>query len=93
MSILILNKNILILSHEWGHHTLNHIKSPTDPTFDIKLIHDKQDREKKEDEADAYAAKFIKEFFYDKESIIEYMRNNSASETDFKHRADILLNF
>ena len=78
-----------ILSHEWGHHTLNHIKAPTDPSFDIKKIQDKNDRQLKEDEADSYASNFIKEFFYDKEPIIDFIRNSSPN--DFKHRINILL--
>ena len=78
-----------ILSHEWGHHVLNHIKTPTDPSFDIKKLQDKNERQVKENEADSYASKFITEFFYDKQPIKDFIRENSPN--DFEHRIDILL--
>ena len=64
-----------ILGHEWGHHVLGHIKVPTDINRDYNESHILRD--KKEDEADAYAAGFIKEFFYNKKPIIDFINNTS----------------
>lgn len=61
-----------ILAHEWGHHVLKHVF--TNPnTLSIK------EKESKEDEADEYASKFIKEFMYDTAPIIDFFKRHSPN--------------
>ena len=81
------DENVLahILSHEWGHHVLGHIKIPG--MIDEKILKDKEDRDRKEDEADAYAAAFIKEYFYNKTPITEYIKSISPN---YGNRIEIL---
>lgn len=81
------DENILahILAHEWGHHVLGHIKIPG--LIDEKILKDKGDRDRKEDEADAYAAAFIKEYFYKKPPIIQYIKSISPN---YDNRIEIL---
>ena len=64
------NINIIahILAHEWGHHVLRHMN-------DVELLHIESKKEDfntiqdKENEADLYAANFIKEYSYDVDDI------------------------
>ena len=67
-------KNIMahIVAHEWGHHYLRHVF--TNPNTLSNL-----EKEKKEDEADEYAAKFIKEYAYDKTPINDYFKRHSPN--------------
>ena len=80
------NENVIahIMSHEWGHHVSNHIElippSPSEmPT--------KEERQEKENEADLYAAKFIKEYMYDRGPIIDFLKKHPA---DLENRLKIL---
>lgn len=70
-----------IVAHEWGHHVLKHVF--TDPS---KIS--KEEKQKKEDEADKYASEFIKEYTYDIEPIVEYFKRHSP---DFRERIQILV--
>ena len=76
-------ENILahILAHEWGHHALKHVF--TNP----KNLSSKE-LEAKEDEADEYASKFIKEYMYDTTPIIDFFKRHSPN---FNERINILL--
>lgn len=78
------NINIIahVLSHEWGHHILEHIKK--DPP---KIMPDRNEVQSKENEADTYAAHFIKEYSYDTEDISNFMREHPA---DLENRLHIL---
>ena len=79
-----------ILSHEWGHHVLNHLELPNNETNNEK----KQDIEvinKIEDEADRYAAGFIKKYSYNTDNIINYIKKHSNNSKIAEHRIDILL--
>ena len=76
-------KNILahIVAHEWGHHALKHVF--TDPST-LNIL----EKEQKENEADEYASKFIKEYMYDIVPIIDYFKRHSPN---FDARKKILL--
>ena len=72
-----------VMSHEWGHHVLRHIKKAPS-IHDIEPIHIVKE---KEDEADAYAARFVKSNNYDIDSIIAFMREHPI---DLENRIQIL---
>lgn len=80
------NENILahILSHEWGHHISKHIELIPPPPHNMPTP---QERQRKEDEADTYAAKFIKKYSYDKQTIIDFLHKHPF---DLKNRLEIL---
>ena len=65
-----------------GHHILEHIKR--DPP---KIMPDRNEVQSKENEADTYAAHFIKEYSYDTEDISNFMREHPA---DLENRLHIL---
>ena len=67
LSLIPENVNIIahILAHEAGHQILEHIKIPPH----------QNDLGKCEDEADAFAAKFIKSHNYDLEPIKDYIKS------------------
>ena len=89
--IIIMNDKVLteekevmahILAHEWGHHVLNHIELVRENN---KPSH--TERQNKENEADAYAAGFIKEFCYSKEPIKKFLKEHPH---DLENRLNIL---
>lgn len=73
--VLTEDNNILahVLAHEWGHHKNNHIPliAPNENEKETKAQIDE-----KEDEADLFAAEFIKEYQFDKGTIISFMRSS-----------------
>lgn len=73
-----------ILAHEWGHHTLGHILHPNVSRNERELEHT---RKRKENEADAYAAKFIKDHNYDINSIVFFIKQHPF---DIENRLNIL---
>ena len=79
------NINIIahILSHEWGHHVLRHmtIEPNSFKTEEFDAI------QEKENEADLYAANFIKEYSYDVNNIKDFMREQPG---DLENRLNIL---
>ena len=75
-----------ILSHEWGHHVLRHLK-PTNVLKKEKNINNLDDRQQKENEADTYASKFIKDKSFRKDSIIKFMKEHPF---DLENRLNIL---
>ena len=77
-----------ILSHEWGHHLLNHL-IPID-MINNKNISNKDDRQKKENEADAYASKFICKKGFNKDIILNFFKQYSLF--DYENRKKILCN-
>ena len=77
-----------IMSHEWGHHLLNHLV-PID-IIENMPIPNKDDRQEKENEADAYAAKFIDNKNFDKDIIIKFFKQYSLF--DYENRKKILIN-
>tara|TARA_Y100000741_G_scaffold221663_1_gene168982 strand:+ start:41 stop:517 length:477 start_codon:yes stop_codon:yes gene_type:complete len=92
--VIVLNPTIIpddsnviahILGHEWGHHVLRHIepRGPDTPPEGSNR------RQEKENEADAYAARFIKTYDYDTDAIISFLREHPI---DFENRMQILLN-
>tara|TARA_B100001758_G_C18400292_1_gene608573 strand:+ start:553 stop:960 length:408 start_codon:yes stop_codon:yes gene_type:complete len=78
------NINIIahILSHEWGHHILQHIQKT--PPINMP---EPEEIQIKENEADTYAAHFIKEYSYDKDDIINFMKDHPF---DLDNRLNIL---
>lgn len=74
-----------ILAHEWGHHKNNHIPLiPPNPTEKET----KAQIDEKEDEADLFAAEFIKEYGYNKDPIIRFMQ--SSRDPTLEKRITIL---
>tara|TARA_Y100000768_G_scaffold346843_1_gene294687 strand:- start:2566 stop:2997 length:432 start_codon:yes stop_codon:yes gene_type:complete len=73
-----------ILAHEWGHHVLEHIEHYPPSSENMP---DNTTRQLKENEADAYAAEFIKKYNYDKDSIIQFFREHPH---DLENRISIL---
>ena len=72
-----------IISHEWGHHVLRHIERfPSRESSESIQI-----RQQKENEADCYAAKFVKQFRYDLDSIIAFFEEHPI---DIENRITIL---
>jgi hypothetical protein len=69
-----------IMGHEWGHHALRHIERVSD-------IEGQDRRQTKENEADAYAAKFIKTYDYDVEVVSKFLKEHSL---DIENRIQIL---
>ena len=69
------DKNICahVLAHEWGHHVCNHILLEPPP---IHKRSNPSDAQKKENEADLFAAKFIKKYNYDIDEIANFMREH-----------------
>ena len=91
--IILINFNLIpknedviahILSHEWGHHILKHIKLIPPLPHNMPS---QQERQIKENEADTYAAKFIKEYSYNREPIIKFLHSHPV---DLKNRLAIL---
>ncbi len=74
-----------ILSHEWGHHVMGHIDifSP-----EKQLLETRVTRQNKENEADLFAAQFIKKYSYDTDNIIAFFREHPH---DLDNRIQILL--
>lgn len=92
--IIVLNPTIIpddtnviahILGHEWGHHVLRHIE----PWTSNMAPESSNRRQEKENEADTYAAKFIKTYNYDIDAIIGFLREHPI---DLDNRMQILLN-
>ena len=81
------NINIIahILSHEWGHHVLRHLELEPPTNYKTEDINEIQE---KENEADLYAANFIKEYSYDVDNIKSFMREHPE---DLDNRLEILL--
>ena len=69
------DKNVYahILAHEWGHHVCNHILLEPPP---MHLRPKPSEIQEKENEADLFAAKFIKKYNYDVEEIANFMRDH-----------------
>jgi len=91
--VIVLNPTIIpddpsviahVLGHEWGHHVLRHIE-PRGPDIPPE---NSERRQEKENEADAYAARFIKTYRYDTDAIISFMREHPI---DLENRMQILL--
>lgn len=91
--IIVLNPTIIpddtnviahILGHEWGHHVLRHIE-PWTPDM---APEGSNRRQEKENEADTYAARFIKTYNYDIDAIISFLREHPI---DLENRIQILL--
>ena len=80
------NESVLahVLSHEWGHQVLKHIELV--PPH-ISQMPNQQQRQEKENEADKFAASFIKEYGYSKNDIEHFMRQNPH---DLENRLNIL---
>lgn len=94
--IIIINSQIIpnnieviahILSHEWGHHFNRHIELEPPNIENMPNFHERQ---QKEDEADTYAAKFIKELDFNKDPIINFFKSNPM---DLENRIRILNSF
>ena len=62
-----------VLAHEWGHHVLRHIKHDPPP---MNLRPSQLEVQKKEHEADEYAAKFVQKYNYNKEIIASFMKKH-----------------
>ena len=82
------DKNVIahILSHEWGHHVLRHLK-PINELIKKNFINHPDERQQKENEADTYAAKFIKDKSFKKDSIIKFLNQHPF---DLENRLSIL---
>ncbi len=82
------DENILahVLAHEWGHHVSKHIKHDPPP---MNLRPSQAEVQKKEHEADQYAAQFVKKYNYDIETIATFMRDHPF---DLDNRLAILFN-
>lgn len=59
-----------VIAHEWGHHVLRHISLVPPHSSQMPSS---EERQEKENEADTYAALFIKEFFYNKKPIEKFI--------------------
>ena len=70
------DSNVLahIISHEWGHHILRHIEYTSTPN--VMKQENFAIKQQKENEADKYAANFIKKYSYNKEPIIAFFREH-----------------
>ena len=82
------DENIIahILAHEWGHHVNRHIE--LDPPT-IENMPNFAERQSKENEADEYAARFIKENKFDTDPIINFFKRHPM---DLENRINILNN-
>lgn len=71
------NDSILahVLSHEWGHHVLKHIKL-------IPIKETKEEINKKEIEADKYAASFCKKYNYNIDDIEKFLNQHPCDDLD-----------
>ena len=80
------DKNVYahILAHEWGHHVCNHILLEPPP---MHLRPKPSEIQEKENEADLFAAKFIKKYNYNVEEIAHFMREHPH---DLDNRLSIL---
>ena len=99
--IIVLNPEILqedisviahVMAHEWGHHVLQHIsKTPaclgSDPALGSMTVERMHSRQTKENEADAYAARFIKSHDYDPDAVMAFFREHPV---DLENRMRIL---
>ena len=75
-----------ILAHEWGHHISKHLK-PLDVQEIMKLKPEsKDDIQKKENEADAYAAIFINKKSLNKDIIISFIKKYSPYDSENRIR-------
>ena len=82
-----------VMAHEWGHHVLQHIsKTPaclgSDPALGSTAVERMGSRQAKENEADTYAARFIKSHKYDSDAIMAFMREHPF---DLENRLQILM--
>ncbi len=93
--IIVINPNFIpeddniiahILGHEWGHHVLSHINKKH-TLLQNSLKETSQQRQQKENEADAYAARFVKKFNYNLDTIIAFFREHPI---DLENRIKIL---
>ena len=73
-----------VLSHEYGHHMMGHVKVNPQFLFIYEL-------NKCEDEADRYAKSFIRANKYDLKPIEQFVRTNTQCNKLLKNRLDILL--
>ena len=71
-----------ILSHEWGHHVLGHMQDLNNSMQNLN-----NSMQNKENEADAYAARFVKLHSYNVDDIINFMREHPV---DLENRIQIL---
>lgn len=97
-----------IMSHEWGHHVLNHLKvskmenisktmeyyhrfkntnNQVKKKFHKFLENLNKDKQQKENEADGYAAQYIKVNNIDKKPIIDFLKSHPF---DLQNRLNIL---
>ena len=88
LSLFPLSESVIahILSHEYGHHVLKHVD-----TESYKL--DSKELEKREDEADVFAAKFIKNNKYQQEPIEVFISETSISAEVARKRIALLNSF
>jgi len=70
-----------ILGHEWGHHAMRHIEKEPPPHGEAQEV-----RDRKEDEADAYAADFMQRYGYDLGAAEAYLRRHSGPELERRLR-------
>ena len=68
-----------ILSHEYGHHFMEHVR-----TESINLS--PRERERCEVEADMFAASFISKYEYDKASIIGFIEAHDPAGSEQRKR-------
>lgn len=71
-----------IMSHEFGHHYLDHVLEDPRTLDQLEL-------DIREDEADTYASVFIEKYGYDKKPIIDFI---IKSNPNFHNRIKILNN-
>jgi hypothetical protein len=88
LSIIPLSESVIahIMSREYGHHILKHFE-----TESYKL--DSEELEKREDEADIFAAKFIKNNKYQQEPIEIFISETSVSADVARKRIALLNTF
>ena len=71
-----------IMSHEFGHHYLDHV-------FEDPRTLDQLELDIREDEADTYASVFIEKYGYDKKPIIDFIIKGNSN---YHNRIKILNN-
>tara|TARA_Y100000389_G_C17448724_1_gene513291 strand:- start:1775 stop:2188 length:414 start_codon:yes stop_codon:yes gene_type:complete len=79
--IILVNLNIIpkqidvlahVIAHEWGHHVLRHMSLVPPHSSEMPSP---EERQEKENEADTYAALFIKEYCYNIKPIEAFILN------------------
>ena len=87
--ILPCDENIVahVISHEWGHHVCKHLLNRSKPMSESMYFESPETKWKKENEADAYAARFVSEHNYNIEAIADFFRSNPI---DLDNRMRIL---